>query len=106
MATKVWVLTISAIGEDTHYEVYDKRSKAELAVKIHEDLYRVTEADFETLKSYAKGITADNLDDWLEEDLDDIGQLNSYALWSVKDLNDFLKENDYEIEGELECIDV
>lgn len=104
--TKVWVLTIRAFGEDTQYEVYDKRSKAELAAKIHEDVYHVTESDFETLKSYAKGITADNLGDWLEEDLDDIGQLNSYALWSVKDLNDFLKENDYEIEGELECIDV
>lgn len=104
--TKVWVLTISAIGDDTHYEVYDKRSKAELAAKIHEDLYRVTEADFETLKSYAKRIKADNLKEWLEEDLDDIGQLNSYGLWSVSELNAFLKENDYKIEGELECMDV
>ena len=103
---KVWVLTVSAIGEDTYYEVYDKRSKAELATKIHEDIYNVTEADFETLKSYAKGITSDSLEEWFEEGIDDIGQLNEDGLWSVSELNSFLKENDYEIEGELECMDV
>ena len=108
MATPVYVLTVDSFNDPSFYLVFDELEKAELAAKIYEEgISAMTEEEFAKLKTYAQGIEAETLKEYDEiGEVDNLGELNSEAYWSIKELNKFLKDNNYKIEEELDCMSV
>lgn len=106
MATPVYVLTVNSFDDPSFYLVFDELEKAQLAAKIYENgIGSMTEEEFAKLKSYAQGIEAETLEEYDDKgEIDNLGELNTEAYESIKELNKFIKDNDYEIEDELDCM--
>lgn len=104
--TKVVILTINTYRDGTSYAVYPNMKQAELVAKINEEgMESITENEFKFLKSFAKDVTEDALEDWVEAgEIDNLGSLNKRWFWTVGELNSFLKKNNYKIDGDIECM--
>lgn len=103
--TKVVLLTINTYRDGTYYAVYPNKEQAELVAKINEEsLESITEDEFKFLKSFAKDVEAETLEEWVEAgEIDYLGSLSEGWFDTVGELNSFLKENNYEIDEEIEC---
>lgn len=106
--TKVILLTSNSFEDGLFYAVYANMEQAELVAKINEEgMESITEDEFKFLKSFAKDVTADTLEDWIDVgEVDNLGSLNEEWFDTVSELNQFLKENNYEIDEEIECQEI
>ena len=104
--TKVVILTINTYRDGASYAVYSNKEQAELVAKINEEgMESVTEDEFKFLKSFAKDVTEDTLEDWVDAgEIDNLGSLNKRWFWTFGELNNFLKKNNYKIDEEIECM--